>query len=85
VRRGQTWEGLDAARRVGFAKYYAEMEHARQLEIANEIYRDRVETLLPEFLRLVNAVLYERNAVAFKYAYRVKTLIDQFQCGSRSR
>lgn len=75
------FNALDAGRRVGWAKYYAEVEYSQQLDTLCTIYRDRIETLVPEFLTLVDVVLRERNVEAFGRAWRIKALIDSYQAG----
>jgi hypothetical protein len=74
--------GLDASRRVGWAKYFDEVEYSRQLQTLCDLYRDRIEVLVPEFLVLVESVLHERNVEAFNRAWRVQTLIDEYQRGA---
>jgi hypothetical protein len=68
--------------RAGWAKWYSEVENNESLRILNAVLRDRIEVLLPEFLALVNAVLYEREPVAFARAWRVKQVVDDFLKGS---
>jgi hypothetical protein len=72
----------DASRRVGWAKYYQQAEESEQLRVAVHVLRSRVEDLVPEFLRLKDAVLHERNVVAFQQAYRVEQLIRSVIDGS---
>jgi hypothetical protein len=76
---------LDASRRVGWAKYYQQSEENEQLQYAVEVLRSRIEDLIPEFLRLKDAVLHERNVVAFNQAYRVEQLIRSVMDGSPNR
>ena len=71
-------EGLEASRRVAWARFYDELEHNGQLERVNNILRDRITTLLPVLLDLLDAVLSKRNVDAFAEAYRIRTLIDEF-------
>lgn len=61
---------LDASRRVGWARYYQEREVAERLE-------DRLRTLVPAILDLVDAVLYEKNCDAFARAYRLDQLVQR--------
>jgi hypothetical protein len=75
-------EALDASRRVGWARAYAQQERAEQLAALNSVLRDRLDTLLPEFLDLVDAVLHRPNVEAFRRAYRVRALIDEAMRGS---
>jgi hypothetical protein len=70
---------IDTSRRVGWARYYSEAERNSHLQTLCEAYRDRIDVLVPEFLGLVEAVLHERNLEAFAKAYRVQTLIEQFE------
>jgi hypothetical protein len=84
TRRRDPVAQLDASRRVGWAKYYEQSEHVEQLEALNRVLRSRVEDLVPEFLRLKDAVLHERNVVAFNQAYRVEQLIKSVINGSPS-
>lgn len=74
---------LEGSCRVGWAKYYEEARRADQLEHANTVLLDRVETLIPELLDLTDDVLFERNLVAFARAYRVRRLVDEFLHGAR--
>jgi len=74
--------GLDSSRRVGWAKYYSEVEIGRQMQTLCDVYRDRIEVLVPEFLVLVDSVLHERNIEAFAKAWRVQSLIDEYHRGS---
>jgi hypothetical protein len=73
--------GVDASRRVGWARYYSEAERNRQLQALTDCYRDRIELLIPEFLGLIDSVLHDRNLEAFSQAYRVQTLIEQYERG----
>jgi hypothetical protein len=72
---------LDASRRVGWARYYTEAEHCRQVECLNAIYRDRVEVAVSVLLGIVDAVLHERNAEAFARAWQLQSLVDAFVNG----
>lgn len=67
---------------VGWAKWYGEVLHGRQLAAMNAALRDRVEVLIPELLGLIDAVLYERNCQAFARAHRLRRLIDDFLGGA---
>lgn len=75
--------GIDASRRVGWARYYSEAEHARQLQLLCDAYRDRIDVLVPEFLGLVDAVLHDRNLEAFGLAYRVQRVIEDYETRRR--
>lgn len=75
-------DGIEASRRVGWARAYAAQERADQLAQLNHVLRDRLDTLLPEFLDLVDAVLHRKPVEAFKLAYRVEQLIDEAMRGS---
>jgi hypothetical protein len=70
--------------RVGWAKYFDEVRHSQQLEHAHDVLIDRIETLIPELLELTDDVLYERNITAFQRAYRVKSLVEEYQRGARA-
>jgi hypothetical protein len=56
-----------------------------QLQLVVQVLRSRVEDLVPEFLRLKDAVLHERNVVAFNQAYRVEQLIRSVIDGAPRR
>ena len=75
--------GIETSRRVGWARYYDEAAHSRQLQLLADGLRERIETLVPEFLSLVDAVLYERNLEAFSQAYRVQVLLEDYLDGRR--
>jgi hypothetical protein len=74
---------LEGSARVGWAKWYDAERRNADLQTANEVLIDRVETLVPECLGIVDAVLYERNIEAFCRAYRIAALIGEYQRGSR--
>jgi hypothetical protein len=84
-RRHNSFAQLDASRRVGWAKYYQQSEENEQLQLVVQVLRSRVEDLVPEFLRLKDAVLHERNVVAFNQAYRVEQLIRSVIDGAPRR
>jgi hypothetical protein len=73
--------GMEANRRVAWAKFYDERARADHLAVLNHVLRSRIEDLLPEFLGLVEDVRYERNCVAFARAERVARLVDEFVRG----
>jgi len=75
---------LDGARRVGWAKYFEEAGRNDQLQHANDVLVDRIETVLPKLIELKDAVLYERNIQAFCAAWRVQQIIDEFEKGRRT-
>ena len=85
ARRRRRPGGLDGPGRVGWAKYFDEVRHSQQVEHANVVLVDRVETLVPELLALTDDVLYERNIQAFCRAYKLHGLIDEFIRGARQR
>lgn len=74
-------DGIEASRRVGWARAYAEQERADQLAALNHMLRERLDTLLPEFLDLIEAVLTKPQD-AFARAYRVRALIEEHMRGS---
>lgn len=76
--RSTPLDGLEASRRVGWARFYDELERCGQLEAVNNMLRQRIHTLVPELLDLVDAVLTKRNVDAFAAAYRIRTLVDEF-------
>lgn len=81
-RQADPWQrivlGLDASRRVGWARYFEEAKRANDLERAAAVLRERIDTLVPEFLHLVDSVLHDRNLEAFGQAYRVQSLLDEY-------
>ena len=74
---------LEGTARYAFAIMYQERRRADEAEHLNNVLVDRVETIVPELLGLVDDVLYERNPVAFYRAYRIKTLVEEFVQGAR--
>lgn len=65
---GRDWdvlEGIDASRRVGWARYFDAVEKQESAEILNR-------ALLDVLYELADAVLYERNLAAFALAYRIR-------------
>jgi hypothetical protein len=70
-------EGLEASRRVGWARFYIERERADGLAVMNRQQRDRLDALLESLMQLVDAVLHERNLDAFATAYRIQALIEE--------
>ena len=75
---------LDGARRVGWAKYFTEVELNEHLEHANAVLVDRIETLVPVCLQLVQDVLHERNPQAFATAWKVDQIVRQYCHGART-
>ena len=71
--------GIDGARRYAWWRAYSAEDRERQLHILLDAYRDRIDVLVPELFHLVDSVLHERNLEAFAQAYRVQTLIEQFE------
>ena len=69
-------EGLEAARRVGWAKFYAELERAEGLSTMNHQQRERISLLLGVLADLVEAVLTAKNLDAFAQAMKIQTLLD---------
>jgi len=57
--------GIDASRRVGWAKYFDEEERNEQLETVNSALRDVLD-------ELADAVLYGHKGTAFGIAMRVR-------------
>jgi hypothetical protein len=86
-RSAEPWQqimlGIDASRRVGWARYYSEAEHSQQLQALCDTYQDRIEILVPEFLGLIDSVLHDRNLEAFARAYRVQVVIEQYERNHR--
>lgn len=74
---------LPASARVGWAKYYDELGHSQQLQQIQAVLVDRIETLVPVMLELVDDVLHERNMRAFGRAHHVYSLISDYQTGKR--
>lgn len=70
--------GLEARGRVGWAKYYDTDKQLKQAELAVDVLRERVDVLVAELIRLIGAVLNERNIDAFAQAYQAQTVIDEF-------
>jgi hypothetical protein len=70
-------EGIEAARRVGWARFYAEQEHAEHLRVVNHQLNLQVDALFNELVDLADAVLTRRNPEAFAFAWRIRQLIDQ--------
>jgi predicted membrane chloride channel (bestrophin family) len=73
--------GLEASRRVAWAKFYEERDHSGHLAAMNAVLVERVETLVPEFLDLIDSVLSARNIEAFAHAYRCREIIRDFMEG----
>lgn len=74
---------LESWGRVAWAKWYDEVRHGQQLQQANDVLVDRIETLVPTLLELTDAVLFERNVEAFAQAHRVRMLIQEYVAGAR--
>lgn len=71
-------DGLEASRRVGWAKFYEQLERADSTEADNEALRARLATLIELLFELTDAVLRKRNVEAFAVAYRVEMLVAEF-------
>lgn len=72
-------EGLEASRKVGWAKFYVELERADGYAALNHQLRERIEVLLEALVSLVDSVLTDNRLDAFAQAHRVRTLIDEFR------
>ena len=70
-------DGMDAARRVAFAKMYEALDQLGDTERANAILRDRIAVVLGEMDTLVDHVLTGRNIDAFKHAMKLRALLDE--------
>lgn len=75
---------LDAMARVGWAKYYDELQMSTAFARENEILLERINTLMTALFDLVDDVLHGRNVKAFATAMRVSRLITEFDKGRRS-
>jgi hypothetical protein len=75
--------GLDGARRYAFAKWYDSEDARAELQRLNDALEDRIGTLVPVTLSLVDSVLHDRNIEAFHKAWQVQTVIDEYVEGSR--
>ena len=83
-RRLDGWDvvvGLEGQRRYAWARYYQEQERAEQALTAVMVQRERTETLIPELLALVDAVLHRPAPVAFGRAYHVERIIVEYLNG----
>ena len=76
-------DGMDAARRVAFAKMYEALDQVGDLNRANAILRDRITVVLQEMDELVDHILTGRNIDAFKHALALRQLLDQRARGER--
>jgi hypothetical protein len=72
-------EGLEASRKVGWARFYVEQERADGLATINHVQRERIETLLEALARLVDAVLTSKNVEAFAFAYSIRVMLDRLE------
>jgi hypothetical protein len=70
--------GLDASRRVAWARFYEEADRASQLSQANAMLRERLAILIPILYDLIDSVLSKRNMDAFAEAYRIKGIIEDY-------
>jgi hypothetical protein len=74
--------GIDASRRVGWARFYREQEHAHTLEVQNSDFRKRQacidDTMIPLLLELVESVLHEHHFESFGIAYRIRAVLDGY-------
>jgi hypothetical protein len=81
ARRRDPVASLERQRGFAWYRFYRERERADMLEDACEIMRDRIDTLVPEFLALIDSVLYERNAKTFARAHRLQALLLDYLGG----
>jgi hypothetical protein len=73
----QPAEGLEAARKVGWAKFYQQLERAETLAGLSHRQRDRIKLLMEALRDLTGAVLHAKNLEAFGLACRIQSLLDE--------
>jgi hypothetical protein len=71
-------DGAEASRRVAWAKFYEELDHAQRLQVVNAMLRARTDDLVSLLLELTDSVLHSRNLDAFALAYKVKQAVEDF-------
>jgi hypothetical protein len=81
---GDVMMRLESFGRVGWAKWYDQKRETEGLRQANAVLVDRIETLLPEALGLIDDVLYRSPLVAFGHAYKLDRMIEDYYRGARS-